>query len=257
MAKNTNANIPTGLDDVVQSREIVRRLDAGEARAAHKTRGKWVANEQVKRAILTFLKSSKIREFKENDFSYFDKAGLKKIRIEDGVRIVPLGTAIRYGAFVEKGVVIMPPSYVNIGARVGANTMIDSHVLVGSCAQVGSNVHISCGTMIGGVLEPARARPVIVEDNAFVGGGCGLYDGAVVGEGAVIGSGVVINSSTPIIDAVRGAEYRLEVPPRSVVVRGVNQKTVNGRETLLDCAVIVKMRDENTSAKIALEQALR
>ena len=244
-------------DGLSNAEEMLQKLDEGKIRAARKTGGRWVANPKVKDAILAYLKSSRIREFKETNFSYFDKIEPKRMRIEDDVRIVPLGTTIRYGAFVKKGVVIMPPSYINIGARVGANTMIDSHVLVGSCAQIGSNVHISCGAMIGGVLEPARARPVIVEDNAFVGGGCGLYDVAVIGKGAVIGSGVVINSSTPILELSTGREYRLEVPARSVVVRGSNKKIISGKEILLDCAVIVKRRDGKTSAKIALEEALR
>ena len=180
--------------------------------------------------------------------------------------VVPGGTSVRRGSHVGQGVVIMPPSYVNVGAFVGAASMIDSHVLVGSCAQIGERVHLSAGAQIGGVLEPANAMPVIVEDDAFVGGNCGLYEGVVVRSGAVLAAGTILASGTVVYDLVNERELRgtreqpLEIPERAVVVPGsrpVGSDWAKSRGLGAACALIVKYRDEKTDRATALEEALR
>jgi 2,3,4,5-tetrahydropyridine-2-carboxylate N-succinyltransferase len=197
-----------------------------------------------------------------------DKAMLPVRRFTEGskVRIVPGGTSVRRGTHVGPGVVIMPPSYVNVGAYIGEETMVDSHVLVGSCAQVGKRVHLSAGAQIGGVLEPANARPVIVEDGAFIGGNCGLYEGVLVRTGAVLAAGVVLTAGSVVFDLVNGRELRgsreepLEIPERAVVVTGsrpVQHEWARERGLSINCALIVKYRDEKTDRSIALEEALR
>jgi 2,3,4,5-tetrahydropyridine-2-carboxylate N-succinyltransferase len=191
-----------------------------------------------------------------------------KAALEAGApwRVVPGGTTARSGVHLEPGVTIMPPAYLNIGAWVGRGTMVDSHALVGSCAQIGSRVHLSAAAQVGGVLEPAGARPVVVEDDAFVGGGCGLYEGVVIGRGAVLGSGVILTGQSRVIDLVEERELRgtpeapLVIPPGSVVVPGSRPApgawaATNGIG--LAVAVIVKRRDEATDARVALEDALR
>jgi 2,3,4,5-tetrahydropyridine-2,6-dicarboxylate N-succinyltransferase len=181
-------------------------------------------------------------------------------------RVVPGGTTIRSGVHLEPGVTVMPPAYANVGAWVGRGAMIDSHVLVGSCAQVGQRVHLGAAVQVGGVMEPPGARPVIVEDDAFIGGGCGLYEGVIVGHGAVIGAGVILTGQSRLVDLVAGRELRgtpeapLIVPPGSVVVPGTRPaSTPFGREQgiSLTVPVIVKQRDEGTDARVALEDALR
>jgi 2,3,4,5-tetrahydropyridine-2-carboxylate N-succinyltransferase len=199
---------------------------------------------------------------------FFDKdtLPLKRLRAEDGVRLVPGGSAVRDGAFLAKGVICMPPMYVNIGAWVGAGTLIDSHALVGSCAQVGHNVHVSAGAQIGGVLEPVGALPVIVEHEALIGGNTGLYEGIIVKERAVIAAGAVLTGSTPLYDLVRGDVIRaqpgepLVVPASAVVVPGARLVTTGvGREWGLSLVtpVIVKYRDDRTDMRAALEQWIR
>jgi 2,3,4,5-tetrahydropyridine-2,6-dicarboxylate N-succinyltransferase len=181
-------------------------------------------------------------------------------------RIVPGGTSVRRGAYLAPGVAIIPPAFVNVGAWVGEGSMIDSHVLVGSCAQIGRNVHLAAGVQVGGVLEPPGARPVIVEDGAFVGGGSGLYEGVIVGRGAVVGAGVILTGQSRLIDLVQERELRGEpgtpliVPPDAVVVPGTRPASSGwAREqgVALSVPVIVKYRDEGTSARVALEDALR
>ena len=193
---------------------------------------------------------------------------VKDIAIEDQIRVVPGGTAIRRGAYISHGIVIMPPSYVNVGAFVDEGTMLDSHSLVGSCAQVGKKVHVSAATQIGGVLEPVGAFPVIIEDEVMLGGNCGIYEGAIVKRRAVIGAGCVITGSTPIYDLVKKKIYRREkgqpliVPPGAVVVPGSRDISKNSdfaasNGLSLYTPVIVKYRDERTDAATVLEEALR
>ena len=186
--------------------------------------------------------------------------------LNDGVRIVPGGSAVRTGCYVAKGVICMPPMYINIGAYVDEGTMVDSHALVGTCAQIGRRVHISAATQIGGVLEPAGARPVIVEDDVMLGGNCGVYEGVMIRRRAVLGSGVVLNASTAVYDAARGQILRsspdapLEIPEGAVVIPGARPLDTDfGRQHRLSVAtpVIVKYRDEKTDARTALESALR
>lgn len=250
-------------------REFLMALDRGEVRAATQVGGRWQANLWVKKGILLAFRAGRIREFKAgDDFRFFDKdtLPLKTIRPESGIRLVPGGSSIRFGAFVAPGVTCMPPMYVNVGARVEAGSMIDSHALVGSCAQIGQRVHLSAGAQVGGVLEPVGARPVVIEDEALIGGNTGIFEGVVVRARAVISAGVILTGSTPIFDLVeqrvlRGsAETPLEVPPAAVVVPGARMvKTGFGREHSLSIAtpLIVKYRDSRTEASIQLEDALR
>ena len=178
--------------------EVVKALEAGTVRVAEKTAEGWKVNAWVKEAILEGFRIGKLVDMSKEEYSFFDKdtLPLRKFALDDKVRIVPGGSSVRCGSYLAPSVIMMPPAYVNIGAYVDSGTMIDSHALVGSCAQVGKNVHISAGTQIGGVLEPAGALPVIIEDNAFIGGNCGIYEGTIVGEAAVIGSGVILTKGT-------------------------------------------------------------
>jgi 2,3,4,5-tetrahydropyridine-2-carboxylate N-succinyltransferase len=201
-------------------------------------------------------------------FEFFDKSTFlpRKFNLEDGVRIVPGGSVIRRGAFVSSGVVCMPPMYINVGAYVGKGTMVDSHALVGSCAQIGERVHLSAAAQIGGVLEPVNASPVVIEDDVIVGGNCGVYEGTVVRDKAVIGAGVVLTRGTPVFDLVRETVYRgtpdapLEIPAGAVVVPGARSVTADwGKEQglSLQTPVIVKYRDDKTDSATALEGWLR
>jgi 2,3,4,5-tetrahydropyridine-2-carboxylate N-succinyltransferase len=201
-------------------------------------------------------------------FRFFDKDTYppRKLGLADGVRVVPGGSTIRRGAFVSAGVVCMPPMYINVGAHIGKGTMVDSHALVGSCAQIGERVHLSAAAQIGGVLEPINASPVVVEDDVIVGGNCGIYEGAVVRSGAVIGAGVVLTRGTPVFDLVRETVYRgsadkpLEIPADAVVVpgaRSVTSKWGKSEGLSLQTPVIVKYRDDKTDSATALEGWLR
>jgi 2,3,4,5-tetrahydropyridine-2-carboxylate N-succinyltransferase len=190
----------------------------------------------------------------------------RRVTIDDGVRIVPGGSSIRDGCYIGRGVTCMPPMYVNVGAYVDDGTMIDSHALVGSCAQVGKRVHLSAGAQIGGVLEPIGELPVIIEDDALVGGNCGVYEGAIVRERAVLASGTILTGGTPVYDLVRDAVYRktadspLEIPAGAVVVPG-SRAISKGRGAELGLSIytpiIVKYRDEKTDASVRLEDYLR
>jgi 2,3,4,5-tetrahydropyridine-2-carboxylate N-succinyltransferase len=190
----------------------------------------------------------------------------RRITVADGIRIVPGGSSIRRGAFVASGVVCMPPMYINVGAHIGTGTMIDSHALVGSCAQVGERVHLSAAAQLGGVLEPVNAAPVVIEDDVVVGGNCGIYEGTVVKKGAVIGAGVVLTRGTPVYDLERETVHRAEsgralvIPENAVVVPGARQakgKWAQEQGISLQTPVIVKYRDEKTDAATALESWLR
>jgi 2,3,4,5-tetrahydropyridine-2-carboxylate N-succinyltransferase len=244
-------------------------LETGLIRAAEPGGDGWRVNAWVKKGILLGFRLGRLVEFPPaGPLHFLDKDTLppRPLGLKDGVRIVPGGSAVRSGAHVGPGVVIMPPAYVNVGAHVGEGTMIDSHALVGSCAQVGRRVHLSAGAMVGGVLEPVGALPVIVEDEVLVGGNCGIYEGAIVGRRAVLGSGVVLTGSVTVYDIPRKTTYRrtpdapLRIPEGAVVVPGSRRLAEPFAERhglALATPVIVKYRDEKTEAAAALEEALR
>ena len=238
--------------------ETIDLLDKGKLRVAERISvGKWEVNEWVKKAILLFFAVSEMKVMEVGPFEYYDKIPLKKNWEKLGVRVVPPATA-RYGSYIEPGAILMP-SYVNIGAYEGSGTMVDTWATVGSCAQIGRNVHLSGGVGIGGVLEPPSARPVIIEDNCFIGSRCIIVEGVVVEEEAVIGAGVVLTGSTRIID-VSGeepVEYRGRVPARSVVIPGVRKKEFPAGEYYVPCALIIGKRKESTDKKVSLNEALR
>ncbi|MGH9551510.1 MAG: 2,3,4,5-tetrahydropyridine-2,6-dicarboxylate N-succinyltransferase, partial [Terriglobales bacterium] len=234
------------------------RLDAGTITVVEKSSGmngkpRWQVNAWVKKAILLFFRLRSIEKMDEGDFC--DKVPLKSLSPTMN-RIVPY-SSVRKGAYIGPKVVIMAPSFVNIGAYVDEGAMVDSLVLVGSCARVGTNVHLGAGTIIGGVLEPPNSAPVIIEDGAFVGGSCGIYEGCLVEANAVIGAGTIITARTPIIDVNSGEEYFGRVPENAVVVPGGRPKVVNGTEYILQTPLIIKRRDPSIDAKLALEESLR
>lgn len=246
-------------------------LNRGEIRAAERQAdGKWQTNAWVKRGILLGFRMGAIIEMTPADatLQFLDKHTypLRKFSVDDRVRIVPGGSSIRDGAYIAPGVVCMPPMFVNAGAYVDEGTMIDSHALVGSCAQIGKRVHLSAAAQIGGVLEPAGAMPVIIEDDVIVGGNCGVYEGAIVHDRVVLASGTILTGSTPVFDLVREQIYRrsedgpLEIPAGAVVVPGARAvQSTKGREWGLSlyAPVIVKYRDEKTDASTQLEDLLR
>jgi len=244
-------------------------LNRGEIRAAEKITGTWKVNDWVKKGILLAFRVGEHSEVSDGDvFQFFDKdtMGVRQLSINHGVRIVPGGTVIRDGAYVAEGVVIMPPSYINIGAYVDEGTMIDSHALIGSCAQIGKRVHCSAAAQIGGVLEPIGSLPVIVEDDVFIGGNCGIYEGTVISNRAVIAAGVIITGSTPVYDLVhkkilkKSASYPLVIPEGAVVVPGarqINQSFGKDNSLSLSTPIIIKYRDEKTDTATILEESLR
>lgn len=237
--------------------EVVAALDRGELRAAAVEGGEWTANASVMRAILLYFQLRQLEVHEVGPFEFHDKIPLKRGLAHARVRVVPPGT-VRFGAFLEPGVVMMP-SYVNIGAWVGSGTMVDTWATVGSCAQIGRDCHLSGGVGIGGVLEPPGARPVIVEDGCFIGSRAIVVEGVVVEREAVIGAGVVLTSSTPILD-VTGAEpveHRGRVPARSVVIPGSRTKRFPAGEFGVPCALIIGQRKESTDRKVSLNGALR
>lgn len=249
--------------------EVIEALEKGALRVARKVDGVWQVDRHVKEVILAGFRLGAIQDMSQGQFPFFDKDTypVRQFSQADGVRIVPGGSSIRRGAHVAKGAIVMPPSYINVGAYVGEGTMVDSHVTIGSCAQIGKNIHISAATQIGGVLEPAGALPTIIEDGAFVGGNCGIYEGTIVEEGAVIASGVIITASTAIFDATKGnfvprnADGRVVVPRGAVVVSGSKPILRDGKPlesgVHLYCPVIVKYRDEKTAGSVHLEDLLR
>jgi len=249
--------------------QLVQGLEAGEVRAAELAEDGWRVNGWVKKGILLGFRLGRVVAMEPaGPLQFFDKDTLlpRRLALEDGVRVVAGGTAVRSGAYVAPGVVVMPPAYINIGAYVGEGTLIDSHALVGSCAQVGRRVHLSAGAMLGGVLEPVGAMPVIVEDEVLVGGNCGIYEGAIVGRRAVLGSGVILTGAVTVFDIPRKTTYRreagrpLRIPEGAVVVPGTRRHADAFAERNglgLYTPVIVKYRDEKTDASAALEEALR
>lgn len=248
----------TGSDiDPEAVEEAIRRLDAGEVRVAEKRDGAWVVNEWVKMAILLYFRLRKVEPMEVGGLHFLDKIPVKADYAARGVRVVPPGVA-RYGSYLSEGVVLMP-GYVNIGAWVGARTMVDTWATVGSCAQIGADVHLSGGVGIGGVLEPPQARPVIVEDGAFLGSRAVVVEGVVVGERAVIAPNVVLSASVPIIDVTGDApvEHRGLVPPGAVVLPGTRSKTFPAGTYQLPCALIVGERSASTDLKTSLNDVLR
>jgi 2,3,4,5-tetrahydropyridine-2,6-dicarboxylate N-succinyltransferase len=256
-----------------EAREVFDRLlvalEAGEIRSAEPSPDGWKVNGWVKKGILLGFRLGRIVDMgSSGPLTFLDKDTFpaRRFAVADGVRVVPGGTSVRRGAHVAPGVVMMPPAYVNVGAFVGEGSMVDSHALVGSCAQVGRRVHLSAGAMLGGVLEPVGALPVIVEDDALIGGNCGVYEGTVVGRRAVLGAGVILTGAVTVYDVPRGTTYRrtpeapLRIPEGAVVVPGSRrlQEPFAERHGLaLYTPVIVKYRDEKTDASAALEEALR
>jgi 2,3,4,5-tetrahydropyridine-2-carboxylate N-succinyltransferase len=265
----------TALPDVLDSppfdpAAILELLETGAVRAAEPDADApngWRVRPEVKAAILALFADKTPATWSVGPFTYLDRASVPPRDLRGGPwRIVPGGTSVRAGSFLGDGVVVMPPSYVNIGAWVGEGTMIDSHVLIGSCAQIGARVHVAAGVTIGGVLEPPGARPVIVEDEAFVGAGSCLLDGVLVRRGAVIAAGVTLTGTSRLYDLVRDLvidgtpDAPLVVPPGAVVVPGARRLDGAFAEShglSVSTAMIVKQRDDRTSARTALEQALR
>ena len=248
--------------------ELRAGLNEGSIRAAEKEGDRWVVRAWVKKGILLGFRVGLVCEPISSGFPFFDRDTfpLKQLTIESGLRVVPGGTSIRDGCYIGPGVTIMPPSYVNVGAWIGEGTLLDSHVLVGSCAQIGRRVHVSAGAQIGGVLEPVGELPVIIEDEVLIGGNTGIYEGAVVRERAIIAAGTVLTGGTPVYDVVRGNEYRrgpgqpLEIPAGAVVVPGARAiREGKGREwgLSLQTPVIVKYRDAKTDRSASLEDLLR
>ena len=268
-------HLPSDTIHLVQ--QLLAMLERGDVRAAERVDGDWRAVPWVKRGILLGFRAGHLEDMSPScvehhghhaPFSFVDKHTYPTRRFSpaDSVRIVPGGSTVRRGAHLAAGVVCMPPMYVNVGAWVGAGTMIDSHALVGSCAQVGERVHLSAAAQIGGVLEPVNASPVVIEDDVVVGGNCGVYEGTIVRRRAVLGAGTVLTRGTPVFDLVKETVYRgtaeraLEIPEGAVVVPGARRVTGRWAESeglALQTPVIVKYRDEKTNLSTALEQWLR
>ena len=243
-------------------------LSAGKIRAAEKRDGQWRVNAWVKQGILLGFQLGELSETGSGALTFVDKDTFppRNFRAEDGVRVVPGGSAIRQGAYVAPSVICMPPMYINVGAYVDEGTLVDSHALVGSCAQIGKRVHLSAAAQIGGVLEPVNAAPVIIEDDVLVGGNCGVYEGTLVRSRAVLGAGTILTRSTPLYDLVRNQIYRAEkdsplvVPENAVVVpgsRAIKRGLAAEWGLSLYAPVIVKYRDQKTDAAIELEDLLR
>ena len=246
---------PAEAADAVE--RTIAGLDSGDLRVAEKVDGEWIVHSWIKEAISLYFRIRTMETLDHDPFEYHDKIPLKSGLADAKVRVVPPGT-IRYGAFCEPGVIVMP-GYVNIGARVGSGTMVDTWATVGSCAQIGRNVHLSGGVGIGGVLEPPGARPVIVEDGAFIGSRSIIVEGTIVEHGAVIGANTTITASTPIIDVTGDSpvEMRGRVPANSVVIPGTRAKDFPAGTYQLQCALIIGQRSESTDEKTSLNDALR
>lgn len=251
--------------------ELRKALEAGELRSAEPdptvSLG-WRVNAWVKRGILLGFRIGTMTEMGGDTLRFIDKHTypVRRFAVADGVRVVPGGVSVRTGAYVAKGVAVIPPSYINVGAYVEEGTMVDSHALVGSCAQIGKRVHLSAAAQIGGVLEPVNASPVIIEDDVLVGGNTGVYEGTVVRKRAVLAAGTVLTRGTPVYDLVKGEIYKatadmpLVIPEGAVVVPGSRSITKGkGAEWGLSLAapVIVKYRDEKTELSLVLEDILR
>jgi 2,3,4,5-tetrahydropyridine-2-carboxylate N-succinyltransferase len=246
-----------GTLDPAPIEDAIGRLDRGEVRVAEKRDGEWLVNEWAKKAILLYFRLRKVEPLEVGGLHFLDKIPVKSDYAERGVRVVPPGVA-RYGSFLSEGVVLMP-GFVNIGSWVGPRTMVDTWATVGSCAQIGADVHLAGGVGIGGVLEPPQARPVIVEDGAFIGSRATVVEGVVIGERAVVAPQVVLSASVPIIDVTgpEPVEHRGHVPPRSVVLPGTRTKEYPAGRYDLPCALIVGERSASTDLKTSLNDVLR
>jgi 2,3,4,5-tetrahydropyridine-2,6-dicarboxylate N-succinyltransferase len=236
---------------------VIASLDLGVLRVAEPTPSGWKVNEWVKKAVVLYFPIRKMETFEAGPLEFHDKMALKTGYAEKGIRVVPHAIA-RYGAFIDRDVILMP-SYVNIGAYIGARTMVDTWATVGSCAQIGSDVHLSGGVGIGGVLEPLQAAPVIIEDGAFIGSRCIVVEGVHVEREAVLGANVVLTASTKIIDVTgdQPMEYKGRIPARSVVIPGSQPKIFAAGIYHVPCALIIGTRKESTDRKTSLNEALR
>jgi 2,3,4,5-tetrahydropyridine-2-carboxylate N-succinyltransferase len=251
-------------EDEILFCEFKQALNKGQIRAAEKLDGKWKINSWVKKGILLGFKLGSTTKMSAGQMPFYDKDTypLKDIHLKDNIRIVPGGSSIRDGSYVGSSVVIMPPAFINAGAYVDEGTMIDSHALVGSCAQVGKRVHLSAASQLGGVLEPIAARPVIIEDDVFIGGNCGIYEGVLIRSHSVIAAGVIITASTPIYDATKGEflprdpNSAPEIPPNAVVIPGA-RSLKKFPHISISCPVIIKYRDHKSDKKVELEELLR
>ena len=240
-----------------QVEQVMEGLDIGQLRVCEKDGEKWVTREWIKQAILIYFRLEKMKVMKAADFSFYDKIPVKKWTGKEGVRVVPQAL-VRTGAYIARNTVLMP-SYVNIGAYVDEGTLVDTWATVGSCAQVGKNVHLSGGVGLGGVLEPLQARPVIIEDNAFIGSRSIIVEGACVRKNAVVGAGTLITASTRIIDVTGEKEqiYRGEVPENAVVISGSTSKKFPAGDFSIPCALIIGKRSKKTDLKTSLNDCLR
>ena len=238
-------------------RTVIDFLDKGKVRVAEQKENEWIVNEWIKKAVILYFPIQQMRVCEVGIFEFHDKIGLKNNYADLGVRVVPQAVA-RYGSYLSQGVILMP-SYVNIGAYVGKNTMVDTWATVGSCAQIGENVHLSGGVGIGGVLEPVQAAPVIIENHCFIGSRCIVVEGVRIEKEAVLGANVVLTKSTKIIDVSQGEaiEYKGVIPSRSVVIPGCYTKKFPAGEYQVPCALIIGKRKESTDQKTSLNDALR
>lgn len=236
---------------------VIQKIDSGSLRVCEKVNEHWITLDWVKKAIMLYFKIKKNEVIHSGAFDYFDKIPIKKWTGAEGVRVVPQAIA-RYGSFVDKGAILMP-SYINIGAYVGSGTMVDTWATVGSCAQIGVNVHLSGGVGVGGVLEPAQAQPVIIEDECFIGSRCIVVEGVHLETGVVLGAGVTLTASTKIIDVTGTSPVIVKgrVPKNSVVIPGMENKTFSAGNFGVPCALIIGVRQESTNKKTSLNQALR
>ena len=238
-------------------KKTIKLLEQGEIRVCEKIHGQWQTHAWIKEAILLYFRIQEMKTMRAGELHFYDKIPLRRWSQKEGVRVVP-HALVRTGAHVEKGAILMP-SYVNIGAWVGAGSMVDTWATVGSCAQIGRNVHLSGGFGIGGVLEPVQATPVIIEDNAFIGSRCIVVEGAIVEEGAVLGAGVTVTASSRIIDVTGSTEkiYRGRIPKNAVVVPGGSMKEFPAGSYLLSSALIIGHRNESTDKRTSLTAVLR
>ncbi len=237
--------------------DVISKIDQGQLRVCVKNENTWQTLDWVKKAILLYFKIQKMVLIETEHWNFYDKIPLKKWNGTEGVRVVPQALA-RVGSYIEKGAILMP-SYVNIGAYVGTGTMVDTWATVGSCAQIGANVHLSGGVGIGGVLEPAQAQPVIIEDDCFLGSRCIVVEGVHLEHGVVLGAGVTLTASTKIINvtSVEPKVMKGRVPANSVVIPGIENKKFPAGEFGVPCALIIGERKESTNKKTSLNQALR
>ncbi len=236
---------------------IIEDLTTGRLRVCEQKNKKWIVNEWIKKAILLYFRLKKMEPVFAGDLSFYDKIPLRKWTGKEGVRVVP-HALVRKGAHIARGAILMP-SYVNIGAYVDKGTLVDTWATVGSCAQIGKNVHLSGGVGIGGVLEPLQARPVVIEDDVFVGSRSIIVEGAVIRKGAVIGAGVLITAGTRIVDTTKNSApvCRGEVPENAVVISGSTVKKFPAGEFNIPCALIIGKRSDKTNKKISLNDCLR